>query len=90
MSYHEGPGCLEAISCGVAVVVLVVFMTREVVKDEKRRDEEKAKIPHAEVAETGGLQYADFDGHRYVIYSSHGRGGVCHSPTCPCMNKEEP
>ena len=90
MSYYEGPGCLETISCGVLFVVLVVFMVRAAVKDEKRRDEEKAKILHAEVEETGGLQYADFDGHRYVIYSSDRHGGVCHSPTCQCMNKEKP
>ena len=36
----------------------------------------------------GNLKYVEFDGHQYLIWTSGGnRGGITHSPKCPCQFK---
>ena len=30
------------------------------------------------------VKYLEFDGHQYVKYTDGYRGGLCHSPKCPC------
>ena len=87
---NERPGCLETLLVAVLFFGMIVLIARAAEKDRTRRAEEEAKIQHVDVTGPLGLKYVDFDGHRYVVYSQHGRGGVTHAPTCPCMNKEEP
>ena len=33
------------------------------------------------------IEYANFDGHQYVIYKKGHGGSLCHSPKCPCLEK---
>lgn len=86
----ERPGCLETLLVAALFAGMIIAIMRAAAKDNARRHEEEAKIQHVDVTGPLGLKYVDFDGHRYVVYSEHGRGGVTHAPTCPCMNKEEP
>ncbi len=33
----------------------------------------------------GNFRYVEYDGHQYLIWTASGyRGGICHSPKCPC------
>ena len=36
----------------------------------------------------GDLKYVEYDGHQYLIWRAGSyRGGICHSPKCPCQFK---
>ena len=36
----------------------------------------------------GDFTYVQYDGHEYLIWINGGhRGGITHSPKCPCQNK---
>ena len=36
----------------------------------------------------GNLKYIEFDDHEYLIWTTGSyRGGICHSPKCPCQFK---
>lgn len=36
----------------------------------------------------GSFKYVEFDGHEYLIWTSGShRGGITHSPKCPCQLK---
>ena len=40
------------------------------------------------VSNVGYIDYVEFDGHQYVQYYDGYRGSLCHSPKCPCLNKD--
>lgn len=36
----------------------------------------------------GDFRYVEYDGHQYLIWRAGSyRGGICHSPDCPCKMK---
>lgn len=37
----------------------------------------------------GYFTYVQYDGHEYLIWTNGGhRGGITHSPNCPCQNNK--
>ena len=36
---------------------------------------------------TDRMEYVDFDGHEYVRWVHHEKGGLAHSPRCKCQKK---
>ena len=38
-----------------------------------------------EITNEGNFRYVEYDGHQYLIWITGSyRGGICHSPNCPC------
>ena len=35
------------------------------------------------------FSYREFDGHQYVMFHDGYRGGIAHSPKCPCFEDNE-
>ena len=41
-----------------------------------------------EITNEGNFRYVEYDGHQYLIWIAGSyRGGICHSPKCPCKMK---
>lgn len=50
--------------------------------------EEQLETSKETLTTEGYMTYVEYDGHEYLIWSNGiYKGGICHSPKCPCKTK---
>ena len=90
MHTREEEGTKDKIAKWIAIVFFVsislsLFLGIGVMahRDQKNREEAKKKWPASH------MEYAEFDGHEYVMLEGWGTfpSGITHSPKCKCLQK---
>lgn len=49
---------------------------------------QQVESSNVEYTSVGKMQYIMYDGHEYLIWNfTVEKGGICHSPKCPCLEQ---
>jgi hypothetical protein len=80
------------LSFGAYVVIVIVIVTAYLTSCSPQLTETETEVQAS--IETISLDddhskihVVTYDGHEYIVFTGYNKGGICHSASCPCHDK---